>query len=157
MKPIAFLFNMENTTPQGNTVEVKPHGQGFSKLLFNVAYCLRHLHDRILLNRSPLAKLTYVRKLAKKYYLKHVLPRGFALQQLLGYCINKLTEELDSDPVLGRHCKYLSLVQKGLNQKQISKELGLSREHVSKVYRPKAIELLAEELLHIIKVGQFDE
>ena len=147
---------MENTTSLGNTVEVKPYRQGFSKLLVNVAYCLRHLNDRIMLNRSPLAKLTYVRKLAKKYYLKHVLPRGLALHELLGYCIKKLTEELGSDPVLGRHCRYLSLVQKGLSQRQISKELGLSREHVSRVYRPKAIELLAEELLHIIKAGQFN-
>jgi CRP-like cAMP-binding protein len=146
---------MENTTSVENIGRVKPHGQSYGKLLFNVAYCLRHLNDRIMLNRSQLAKLTYVRKLAKEYYLEHVLPRGLALHELLGYCIKKLTEELGSDPVLDRHCKYLSLVQKGLSQKQISKELGLSREHVSRVYRPKAIELLAEELLHVIKAGHF--
>jgi len=147
---------MKSSTTIGNPVEVKAQQQGFNKLVDNVAYCLRHLDDRIMLNRSPLAKRTYMRKLAKKYYVKHVLPCGFALQELLGYCIKKLTEELGNDPILGRHCKYLSLVQKGLSQKQISKELGLSREHVSRVYRPKATELLAEELLHVIKAGQFN-
>lgn len=108
-----------------------------------------------MLNRNPLAKLTFVRKLAKKYYMKNVLPRGLALHELLGFCIKRLTEELGNDPVLGRHCMYLSLVQKGLRQKQISKEFGLSREHVSRVYRRKAIELLAEELLSVMKYVQF--
>lgn len=146
---------MKNYNSIGNPVEVKTHQKGFDKLVDNVAHCLRHLNDRITLNRSPLTKLTFVRKLANKYYVKHVLPRGLALHELLEFCIKRLTEELGNDPVLGRHCMYLSLVQKGLRQKQISKELGLSREHVSRVYRRKAIELLAEELLSVMKYVQF--
>ena len=129
---------MKNYNSIGNPIESKKHQKNFDNLFINIAHFLRHLDDRTLLNKSPLAKLTFVRKLAKKYYMKNVLPHGLALHELLGYCIKKLTEELGSDPVLGRHCKYLSLVQKGLNQKKISKELGLSREHVSRVYRRKA-------------------
>jgi hypothetical protein len=147
---------MKDSTTIGSQVEVKVHRKGFNRLVDNVAYCLRHLNDRIMLNRSPLARLTYVRLLAQKHYKSHVLPRGFALQKLLKFCIQRITGELGGDPVLSRSCQYLTLVSKGLSQNKISSELGLSREHIGRLYRRKAIELLAEDLLHVIKTGQYD-
>lgn len=97
-----------------------------------------------------------MRKLAQKHYLNHVLPRGLALQELLKFCIKSVTDELGNDPVLSRHCQYLLLVKQGLSQKQISNQLGLSREHISRTYRRKSVELLAEELLSVIKNNQFN-
>jgi len=46
---------------------------------------------------------------------------------------------------------YLDLLVKGLSCQEISKQLGLSREHVSRVYRKKAVELVTEEFLSVVK------
>ncbi|MFC1901850.1 hypothetical protein ACFLX3_02860 [Chloroflexota bacterium] len=42
-------------------------------------------------------------------------------------------------------------MKKGLTCRKISNELGISREHVSRVYRRRAIELLVEEFYNVIK------
>jgi hypothetical protein len=116
-----------------------------------VGHALRNLDDRSALNRSPLARLSYVERLAKERYSSHVLPRGLALRTVLVACIEKVVNDLSSEPALARTCRYLSLLKQGLNCRQISAELGLSREHVSRVYRLKAFELVTTVFLSVIK------
>ena len=116
-----------------------------------VGHALRNLDDRSALNRSPLARLSYVERLAKERYSSHVLPRGLALRTVLVACIDKVTNDLSTEPALSRACRYLALLKQGLSCRQISTELGLSREHVSRVYRLKAFELVTTVFLSVIK------
>ena len=118
-----------------------------------VEYALNNLDDRSMLNRSPLARLAYVKRMAKDRYGSHVLPRGLALRDILLACVQKISTELGDEPGLARPCKYLQLLLQGLSRQEISKQLGLSREHISRVYRRKAIELLTEEFLATIGNG----
>ena len=116
-----------------------------------VDHALKNLGDRSILNRSPLAGLAYVDKLAEDKYEGHILPRGLALHEILIECITKISTELSNEPNLARACNYLDLLVKGLSCQEISKQLGLSREHVSRVYRKKAVELATEEFLSVVK------
>jgi DNA-binding NarL/FixJ family response regulator len=116
-----------------------------------VDHALRNLGDRSVLNRSPLARLAYIEKLASEQYNGHLLPRGLALHDILLACVEKISTELGNEPGLARACSYLDLLTKGLSCQQISRQLGLSREHVSRVYRRKAIELVTEEFLFTIR------
>ena len=118
-----------------------------------VDHALRNIGDRSALNRSPLAKLAYIEKLASERYNGHLLPRGLALHNTLLACVEKILEELGSEPKLARACNYLQLLAKGFSCKEISRQLGLSREHVSRVYRKKALELFTEEFLSIVRNG----
>lgn len=115
-----------------------------------VGYALHNLDDRSILNRSPLARLAYVDRMAKKKYSSHVLPRGLALRQILLACIEKVVTEVGDEPGLSRICQYVQLLTKGLTCQQISRELGRSREHVSRVYRKRAFELVTEEFLSTV-------
>ena len=116
-----------------------------------VGYALKNLGDRSALNRSPLAKLSYIERLAIEQYSGHLLSRGLALHDSLVSCVQKISEELGSERGLARACKYLELLVEGLSCKEISRILGLSREHVSRVYRKKALELVTEEFLFTIR------
>jgi len=46
-----------------------------------------------------------------------------------------------------RKCDYQGMLVTGLARKEISGRLGLSREHVSRMYGKKALELVTEEFL----------
>jgi len=116
-----------------------------------VGHALRNLDDRSALNRSPLARLSYVERLAKERHSSHVLPRGLALRMVLVACIEKVMNDLSTEPALSRACRYLALLKQGLSCRQISAEMGLSREHVSRVYRLKAFELVTTVFLSVIK------
>jgi hypothetical protein len=101
-----------------------------------------------------LARLSYVEKLAEDRYSGRILPRGLALRDLLLNCVKKISTELSDEPGLARACRYLELLVGGLSCKAISGQLGLSREHVSRVYHKRAIELVTEEFLSIVKNGE---
>jgi len=116
-----------------------------------VGHALRNLDDRSVLNRSSLARLSYVEKLARECYSSHILPRGLALREVLVECIDKVVNDLSEDAGLSRACRYLTLLKQGLSCQQISSELGLSREHVSRVYRLRALDLVTSAFLSIIK------
>jgi hypothetical protein len=124
--------------------------EAFNTWVTRVEYALNNLNDRSVLNSSPLAHLTYVEKMAKEKYYSHVLPRGLALHDVLLSCVQKISSELGNEPRLARCCKYVELLSEGINCRQISKQLGIPREHVSRVYRKKAIELVTEEFLSTV-------
>jgi hypothetical protein len=118
-----------------------------------VEHALRHLGDRSILNKSPLARLTYVERLSAEQYSGRLLPRGLALHDMLIRCVEKISTELSNEPGLTKTCNYLKLVANGAACREISKLLGLSREHISRVYRKKAIELVTEEFLSVVNNG----
>ena len=119
-----------------------------------VEHALRNLGDRSVLNRSPLARLAYIKRLAAEQYVGHLLPHGIALHDVLLASVKKISTELADEPGLTRACNYLQLLVQGISCQEISEQLGLSREHVSRVYRKKAIELVTEEFLSIVKNGE---
>jgi hypothetical protein len=112
-----------------------------------IGLALKSLLDRTALNRSPLARLAFVEKAAKEQYSSRVLPRGLALRVILESCIDEVVNDLSGEPALKNQCDYLRMIKNGITCKEISRQLGLSREHVSRVCRRKAIELVTEELL----------
>jgi len=126
--------------------EDEKHRERLHTWVVRLGDALRHLDDRILLNRNPLARLTYVKELAKEHYQAQLHPRGIALRETLVYCIDKIAIDMGNEPGSYRLCQYLLLAKQGLSCRQISKGFGLSREQVSRVYRRRALELLADKL-----------
>lgn len=109
-----------------------------------MAWALRHLHDRSALNRSSLARLDAVEKLAREKYQSHLMPRGLALREILLNCVAEAIKEAQAEPGLTKVARYLELMIEGFTCKEISKEIHLTREHVSRTYRRKALELVAD-------------
>ncbi len=128
--------------------------KSFDTWVARVEHALNNLDDRSMLNRSPLARLAYVEKIAKAKYGSHVLPRGLALREILLKCVDKIVSEVGNEPGLSKACQYLQLLTQGLTRRQISSRIGLSREHTSRVYRKKALELLTEEFLATVRNGR---
>jgi AraC-like DNA-binding protein len=118
-----------------------------------MGHALRYLDDLSKLNQSPLARLTYVERLAKNEYYGCILPRGQALRQLLLVCIEQVMSDGSEEHCLLKACQYLQLRRNGYGCQQISAEMGLSREHVSRHYRKQALDLVLESFLHRIENG----
>lgn len=116
-----------------------------------VAYALRHFGDRSVLNRSPLARLAHIERLAAEQYSGRLLPRGLALHDTLSACVDKVLTELNDEPALARACTYLQLLLQDKTCREISRQLGLSREHVSRLYRKRALELVTEEFRSTVR------
>ena len=110
-------------------------------------HALHHLGDRSALNSNPLSRIKCVREIAAMKYAQKTLPNGLALQQLIFESVGRLTSDLAGDRVFSRTCKFLELCCKGLTRRQISRELGLSREYVCRTIRPQALELLAQAII----------
>jgi len=136
---------------QESRTTVTGRGMSNESLHDDIGLAMKSLLDRSALNRSPLARLAYVEKAAKEQYSSHVLPRGLALRVILESCIDEVINDLSSEPALKNQCDYLRMIKNGVTCKEISRQLGLSREHVSRVCRRKAIELVTEEFLIRIK------
>ena len=128
----------------------KRSAEAFGICVDRLCYALRYLDDRSKLNGSPLARLAYVERLAKEKHNGQLLPRGLALRQLILSCVDHIVREVRGESGLSRACQYLQLRVKGFSCKQISNEMGLSREHISRVYRKKALGLLTERFLYMI-------
>jgi len=119
-----------------------------------VWHALRHLDDRSVLNQSPLARLAYIQRLAKKEFQGDILIRGLALRQVLVDCIERIIEQGNSERGLHNTCEFLRLVREGMGLTAIAKTLGVSREHVTRVYKKKAVELLTRIFLSTIRDGR---
>jgi len=114
-------------------------------------YALRHLDDRSALNQSPLARLAYIQRLAETRYRGTILARGSALKEVLLGCVDRVLALTGEEQGLQTTCEFLRLVKEGLSLTAISERLGLSREHVSRVYRRRAVELVAQEFLRVAR------
>jgi DNA-binding NarL/FixJ family response regulator len=124
------------------------------KWVGRIGHALRNLDDRSALNRSSLSRLTCIEKIAKEKYNGRILPRGLALRDILLSSVDKVISDMSQETASSRACQYLELLKQGLSCQQISGELGLSREHVSRVYRRKALELVTSAFLTMVKRSQ---
>ena len=112
-----------------------------------VGEALRNLPDRSALNRSPLARLAYVERLANERYGGRLMARGLALRETLGGCVDLVLSDIADEKGLDREREYIACLRDGLSCKEASRRLGLSREHVSRTYRRRALLLLTETFL----------
>lgn len=112
-----------------------------------VGEALRQLPDRSALSRSPLARLSYVERVARERYKGRLMARGLALREVLGGCVDRVVTDIANEPPLHREREYLVLLRDGLSCREASERLGLSREHVSRVYSKRALRLLTDEFL----------
>ena len=119
-----------------------------------VWHALRHLDDRSILNQSPLARLAHIQRLADKEFRGNILVRGLALREVLVDCIDRIIEQGNSERGLHNTCEFLRLAKEGMSLKAISKTLGVSREHVTRFYKKKAVELLTRIFLSTIRDGR---
>jgi len=111
---------------------------------------LRNLPDRSALSRSSLARVSYVQRLADERYRGRLMARGLALREVLLGCVESVVLDIGNEPALSREREYLVLLKDGLSCKEISGRLGLSREHISRVYRKRALELVTEAFLRVV-------
>ncbi len=130
--------------------ETEPETENRNKWQERIWYCLKNLDDLIALNSSSLTRLAYIERIAKNKYKNEGLPKAKLLRDILNLCIDRLIQELENDNNSVKIAGYLKLAKKGLNNSQIAKELGLTREHVSRVYRNKSIELVTQEFLSTV-------
>jgi len=136
----------------GNVPKGRKHSPNLDNRAIQIDHALRHIDDRSELNQNPLARIAYVQQKAKEGYRGHVLPNGLALRDLLIECIERITRDLvGGEPAQARVCRYLTGRKEGLSCGQISSQLGLSREYVSRTFRPKALMLVAEVMRTMIR------
>jgi len=81
------------------------------------------------------------------------MARGLALREVLGACVDRVLSDLGNEKALHRERDYLELLRDGLSCREASKRLGLSREHVSRTYRKRALQLLTEVFLAVTRNG----
>jgi hypothetical protein len=80
----------------------------------------------------------------------NALARGLALKHTLIDCVDRIILEMSGEPGLAKTCQFLKLIKEGHSVTAISKSLSLSREHVTRIYKRKAIELVTQEFLNTI-------
>ena len=128
---------------------LKPGPPNFEELVLRVDDALRHLEDRIELNRNPLTRLARVVTLAKRRYSGCVHPRAVALREIVRQAVDEVVAELEGEAGLEQVRKFLVLYASGSTVKGASRKLGLSREYCSRTIKKKALLLVAEKFAHL--------
>jgi hypothetical protein len=124
--------------------KVERRAMSNASLQDQIGLALKSLLDRSALNRSPLARLSYVERAARDQYGGRLMPRGLALRAILESCIDEVVNDLSGEPALKNQCEYLKMIKSGVTCKEIGRALGRSREHVSRKYRKEAVALVSE-------------
>ena len=136
----------------GSKDKTSGRGQGLpEEWIGRLGEALEDLGDRSLLNANPLARLLYIERLAAARFNGQILPRGLALRCVVLDCVGRVCSELENEPGLAAPCRYLRLRADGFTCRETSRQLALSREHVSRTIRKKALGLLAEEFLAVTR------
>lgn len=127
----------------------KPGPPSFEDLLARVDHALRHLDDRIELNRNPLTRLARVEDLARSRYASSIHPRAVALRCLLDATVQAVLSELDGERGLREVREFLALYKSGATVTGAGRALGRSREHCSRKVKKKALVLVAEKFVQL--------
>jgi hypothetical protein len=136
---------------ENRMTKVEMRAMSNASLQDQIGLALKSLLDRSALNRSPLARLSYVERAARDQYGGRLMPRGLALRAILESCIDEVVNDLSGEPALKNQCEYLRMIKSGVTCKEIGRALGRSREHVSRKYRKEAVALVSEEFLQGIR------
>ena len=122
------------------------------EIVRQVAHALKHMGDLEFLQESSLGKLSSVRELAVSEYRRTIFPLGFALRCLLSDAVDAVLYDLAQMPNYDRERKFLQGIVRGESVSEISRKLGLSREHVTRTIQPRALSLVARAF--VIRAGR---
>jgi len=128
---------------------LKPGPPSFEDLLSRVDHALRHLDDRIELNRNPLTRVDRVGAVARSCYGSSVYPRAVALRDVIDASVQAVLSELEGDLGLREVREFLVLYRSGATVTTASRSLGVSREHCSRTVKKKALVLVAEKFIQL--------
>ncbi|MHB8577878.1 MAG: hypothetical protein ACYDCQ_21405 [Dehalococcoidia bacterium] len=109
-----------------------------------VAQALLHLGDIPWLADSPLVRLPAVQARCRDD--SRLFADGRALQARLQEGISEVLRDLEGDGALARWRVLLTGVRDGKSISGVARELGLTREHVSRTYWPPVVRLVAQSL-----------
>ena len=107
--------------------------------------CLRDLDRPMRLRRSPLVKLPGMLRFAKRRHPNNPHGRVLALQELLLRAVDVSLPALSS-----RERRFLERYASGESIAAIGREMGMSRSHLSSVYRPTVGEAVAVALRSLV-------
>ncbi len=112
-----------------------------------VRYILRHLDDPIMLQRSPVAKSTFVEKRVKDCYANRLVAHGRALHDLMIEWLEEVESSVDGSDRLKHFHDFVVFTRNGMGTMEASRKLGLSSGHVSRTYKRMLVELLIERIM----------
>lgn len=121
------------------------------EMALRICHALRHLDDRIELNRNPLTGLPVVQDLAQTQYAICIHPSAVALRRLVRRAVAETLADIEREPSLAKVKRFLELYASGSSIKAASMDIGLSREHCSRVLKKRAALLVAERFTRIIR------
>lgn len=130
--------------------EIQPKKRGRKsgvEIRHQVALALKHVQDLEYLDDSPLARLPAVRELAEGRFQEAALPTGFALRVLLIDSAKVVSRDFGDMSRYQREIKFLKAYVNGRSVAEISRDLGLSREHVTRTIQPRVIGLVSRVFL----------
>ena len=117
------------------------------EVIRNVGSALKNLQEVEFLEQSSLGRLPAVRQLAETKYRQASFATALALRQLLLQAVRAVMQELGEIPRYQREIEFLQRYIAGDSVAEISRGLGLCREHVSRTIRPRALGLVAKVFL----------
>jgi hypothetical protein len=120
-------------------------------LAVRIDHALRHIDDRIELNRNPLVRLPVIQDLARARYSNCVHPCAVALRHIVRLAVDETLADLQGEPSLRRLLQFLHLYASGSSVKSASEQLGLSREHCSRVLKKQVVLFVAEKFSHLVR------
>lgn len=100
--------------------------------------CLRHLGDPVRLRESPLATHAGVGAYARQRYPRHPHGKVLALQDLLCEAVDASLPALPE-----KKRDFLDRYARGETIAEIARTMGMSRPHLSRVYRPVVSAMVA--------------
>ena len=116
-----------------------------------ISLAIRHIQELEYLEESPLARLPAVHDLAYGMLKDAVIPLGLALQQFLLDSVSVVIRDFGKQAGYHRVIQFLRALVDGQPVTEISRELGLSREHVARTVQPQAVALVGRVFL--VKAG----
>ncbi len=106
-----------------------------------------HLHDLDWLQESGLARLPEVRERVNP---RQTMPEGQALRRLLIEAARQVIQDIGDVPDKSGVKLFLERYLEGRTVTEISQELGVTREWVSRAYRKEALALAGKQFVRLV-------
>ena len=117
------------------------------ELEHEVWHALKCLDDIYELECSRLTHIKTVQVLAESRYGQSAFAKGEVIAETLASCITRLSGKAGIAGQFPRVAYLIAGVARGSTLSQVSRQLQLTREHVTRKYRPKAMKILAKEFV----------
>ena len=108
---------------------------------------LRHFDEFEYLEACDLGRLQPVRDLAERDFDRSFFPLAFAIRLLITEAASSVSQQFRNVSAYGREIEVIDGLLGGLSIVAISKGLGLSREHVTRTVKPRAVNLITRAFL----------